>query len=158
MNTRLQVEHPVTEMITGVDLVEWQVLIAQGERLPMLQSQLKSSGHAMEFRLYAEDPVRFLPSPGKISKLVWEETPGIRIDAGYQEGDTVTPYYDPMIAKCIFHGETRSEVMEAAEEFFKTLQIDGIKTNAPLFTKILLNDDFVKGIYTTNFLSKKLVK
>ncbi|MEH7011910.1 acetyl-CoA carboxylase biotin carboxylase subunit [Neobacillus niacini] len=154
MNTRLQVEHPVTEMITGVDLVEWQILIAQGEPLPMQQSQIKSSGHAMEFRLNAEDPVRFLPSPGKITKLVWNEMPGIRIDAGYQEGDTVTPYYDPMIAKCIFHGETRKEVINAAEGFLKNLQIDGIKTNAPLFLNILVNDDFVKGIYTTNFLSK----
>ncbi|WP_045515393.1 acetyl-CoA carboxylase biotin carboxylase subunit [Neobacillus niacini] len=154
MNTRLQVEHPVTEMITGVDLVEWQILIAQGEPLPMQQSQIKSSGHAMEFRLYAEDPVRFLPSPGKITKLVWNETTGIRIDAGVQEGDTVTPYYDPMIAKCIFHGETRKEVINAAEGFFENLQIDGIKTNAPLFLNILVNDEFVKGIYTTNFLSK----
>jgi acetyl-CoA carboxylase, biotin carboxylase subunit len=155
MNTRLQVEHPVTEMITGVDLVEWQILIAQGEPLPVVQSQIKSSGHAMEFRLYAEDPIRFLPSPGKITKLVWDEAPGIRIDAGYQEGDTVTPYYDPMIAKCIFYNETRAEVIKAAEQFFNILQIEGIKTNAPLFAKILENENFKNGKYTTSFLTKK---
>jgi acetyl-CoA carboxylase, biotin carboxylase subunit len=155
MNTRLQVEHPVTEMITGVDLVQWQILIAQGESLPLMQSQIQSSGHAMEFRLYAEDPVRFLPSPGKLTKLVWGKTTGTRIDSGYQEGDTVTPYYDPMIAKCIIHKETRAEVIKAAENFFNGLQIEGIKTNAPLFLNILANDEFKKGNYTTNFLSKK---
>lgn len=158
MNTRLQVEHPVTEMITGVDLVRWQILIAQGKPLPLLQSQIESSGHAMEFRLYAEDPVRFLPSPGKITTLVWGNAQGLRIDAGYQEGDTVTPYYDPMIAKCIFHGKTRGEVIKAAENFFKDLQIEGIKSNAPLFLNILGNDEFKQGMYTTHFLSKKLVK
>jgi acetyl-CoA carboxylase, biotin carboxylase subunit len=158
MNTRLQVEHPVTEMITGVDLVKWQILIAQGETLPLQQSQIKSTGHAMEFRLYAEDPIRFLPSPGKITKFDWGEGSGTRIDAGYQEGDTVTPYYDPMIAKCIFHGEGREEVIKSAEEFFKNLQIEGIKTNVPLFLKILVDEDFKKGIYTTTFLSKKIVK
>jgi acetyl-CoA carboxylase, biotin carboxylase subunit len=155
MNTRLQVEHPVTEMITGVDLVQWQILIAQGKSLPLLQSQINTSGHAMEFRLYAEDPVRFLPSPGKIIKLDWGGASGLRIDEGYQEGDTVTPYYDPMIAKCIFHGETREEIITAAENFFENLKIEGIKTNTPLFLDILINEDFRNGTYTTNFLSKK---
>ncbi|MEH7247061.1 acetyl-CoA carboxylase biotin carboxylase subunit [Neobacillus niacini] len=155
MNTRLQVEHPVTEMITGIDIVEWQIRIAQGEPIPILQSQITSTGHAIEFRLYAEDPVRFLPSPGKITKLVWNNTTDIRIDSGYQEGNTVTPYYDPMIAKCIFHGDTREEVIKAAERFFNDLEIEGIKTNAPLFLNVLGNESFQHGNYTTNFLSNK---
>ncbi|MEH7252965.1 acetyl-CoA carboxylase biotin carboxylase subunit [Neobacillus niacini] len=155
MNTRLQVEHPVTEMITGIDLVEWQIRIAQGEPIPMLQSQIKTTGHAIEFRLYAEDPVRFLPSPGKITKLVWnDKTPDVRIDTGYQEGNTVTPYYDPMIAKCIFYTDTRMEAIQAAERFFNDLQIEGIKTNAPLFINILVNNEFKKGSYTTAFIKK----
>ncbi|MEH7110817.1 acetyl-CoA carboxylase biotin carboxylase subunit [Neobacillus niacini] len=155
MNTRLQVEHPVTEMITGIDLVEWQIRIAQGEPIPIRQSQITSTGHAIEFRLYAEDPVRFLPSPGKITKLDWNDTTDIRIDSGYQVGNTITPYYDPMIAKCIFHGDTREEVIKVAERFFNDLEIEGIKTNAPLFLNVLGNESFQHGNYTTNFLSNK---
>ena len=158
MNTRLQVEHPVTEMIAGLDLVKWQILVAQGEKLPLSQSEIVSSGNAIEFRLYAEDPVRFLPSPGKITTLKWNQNEGVRIDSGYEEGGTVTPFYDPMIAKCIFHGKTRKEALVAAEIFFKEVKIEGIKTNAPLFLNILANDDFQNGAYTTNFLTKKLVK
>jgi acetyl-CoA carboxylase, biotin carboxylase subunit len=154
MNTRLQVEHPVTEMITGLDLVKWQILVARGEKLPLLQSEINSSGHAIEFRLYAEDPIRFLPSPGKITKLAWKQEDGVRIDTGYVEGDTVTPFYDPMIAKCIFHGETRQETLAAAERFFKSVQIEGIKTNAPLFLNILAAEDFQNGVYTTNFITR----
>lgn len=157
MNTRLQVEHPVTELITGLDLVKWQILVSQGEKLPLLQTDITSMGHAIEFRLYAEDPVRFLPSPGKITTLNWNSQEAVRIDSGYEEGGTVTPYYDPMIAKCIFHGETRTEALTAAQRFFRNLQIEGIKTNAPLFLNILEHEDFKKGVYTTNFLTKKLV-
>ncbi|WP_223595987.1 acetyl-CoA carboxylase biotin carboxylase subunit [Neobacillus bataviensis] len=158
MNTRLQVEHPVTEMITGLDLVKWQILVARGETLPLMQNEINSSGNAIEFRLYAEDPVRFLPSPGKITTLNWNQTESVRIDSGYEEGGTVTPFYDPMIAKCIFHGETRQGALASAENFFKNVQIEGIKTNAPLFLNILANEDFQNGSYTTDFLTKKLVK
>lgn len=158
MNTRLQVEHPVTEMITGLDLVEWQILVARGERLPLLQQDIASSGSGIEFRLYAEDPVRFLPSPGKITTLNWNQTEGIRIDCGYEEGGVVTPFYDPMIAKCIFHGKTRQAALAAAGRFFENVQISGIKTNAPLFVDMLANEDFKKGIYTTNFLTRNIVK
>ncbi|MFD0825228.1 acetyl-CoA carboxylase biotin carboxylase subunit [Neobacillus sp. M.A.Huq-85] len=156
MNTRLQVEHPVTEEITGLDLVRWQILVAKGEKLPKIQSEITLEGHAIEFRLYAEDPVCFLPSPGKIATFEWENGQGVRVDAGYVSGGTVTPFYDPMIAKCIFHGDTRNQALIIAERFFKSLKIDGIKTNAPLFLKILANEDFKKGIYTTNFLTKQL--
>lgn len=158
MNTRLQVEHPVTEMITGLDLVKWQILVARGEKLPLLQSEIVSSGIAIEFRLYAEDPVRFLPSPGKITSLHWNENSGVRIDSGYEEGGIVTPYYDPMIAKCIFHGPSRGLALTAAENFFSKLKIEGIKTNAPLFLNILADADFQQGLYTTSFLTKNLVK
>jgi acetyl-CoA carboxylase, biotin carboxylase subunit len=154
MNTRLQVEHPVTEMITKLDLVEWQILVARGERLPLNQSEIQTSGHAIEFRLYAEDPIRFLPSPGTISTLVWNNTLDVRIDAGYQEGDSITPYYDPLIAKCIIHNDTRDEALMAAEQFFKGVTIEGIKTNVPLFLNILTSEDFQNGVYTTGFLSK----
>ncbi|WP_251549051.1 acetyl-CoA carboxylase biotin carboxylase subunit [Neobacillus muris] len=158
MNTRLQVEHPVTEMVTGLDLVKWQILVAKGQPLPLLQPEIRAFGHAVEFRLYAEDPVRFLPSPGKITRLNWPAQDGMRIDYGYEEGGSVTPYYDPMIAKCIFYGETRKEALDQASSFFKNLQIEGIKTNSPLFESILSNSDFQKGKYTTNFLAKKFVK
>ncbi|WML43601.1 acetyl-CoA carboxylase biotin carboxylase subunit [Neobacillus sp. PS3-40] len=158
MNTRLQVEHPVTEQITGIDLVQWQILVARGEKLPLLQPEIQSMGHAIEFRLYAEDPVRFLPSPGKISKLNWGDTNGIRIDSGYEEEGTVTPFYDPMIAKCIFHEHSRKKSLLKAKNFFGNLQIEGIKTNVPLFQNILDDEDFQKGSYTTGFLNKGFVK
>ncbi|CEG26717.1 acetyl-CoA carboxylase biotin carboxylase subunit [Bacillus sp. B-jedd] len=156
MNTRLQVEHPVTEEITGIDLVEWQIRAAKGEKLPLSQKEITSNGHAIEFRLYAEDPVKFLPSPGNINEFSYSGGKGVRIDAGYREGDTVTPYYDPMIAKCIFSGENRDEALSAAKKFFGELMISGIKTNAPLFKSILENSDFEKGSYTTAFLNKML--
>ncbi|MDQ0184935.1 acetyl-CoA carboxylase biotin carboxylase subunit [Cytobacillus sp. FSL R5-0569] len=159
MNTRLQVEHPVTEQITGIDLVEWQIDIAKGNELPLKQSEIKSVGHAMEFRLYAEDPVTFMPSPGTISKLKWGNLDGIRIDYGYVEGSKVTPFYDPMIAKCIINGENREETLQKAAQFFNDLEISGIKTNAPLFVEILADQDFSKGKYTTDFLkNKSLIK
>ncbi|GHI01262.1 acetyl-CoA carboxylase biotin carboxylase subunit [Neobacillus kokaensis] len=157
MNTRLQVEHPVTEMITGLDLVKWQILVARGESLPLLQPEIYSSGHAIEFRLYAEDPVRFFPSPGKITAFKWNQQKEVRVDAGYEEGGTVTPFYDPLIAKCVFYGSTRKEAIAAAKSFFKELTIEGIKTNAPLFQTILTNEDFLNGEYTTSFLTNKLV-
>ncbi|WP_442599395.1 acetyl-CoA carboxylase biotin carboxylase subunit [Neobacillus sp. D3-1R] len=155
MNTRLQVEHPVTEKITGQDLVKWQILIARGERLPLLQSEITQKGHAIEFRLYAEDPVTFLPSPGKIVKLEWPTLDGSRVDYGYESGHTVSPFYDPMIAKCIFYAENRSEVLDLAENFFVEFEVEGIKTNAPLFLNVLKNEEFLTGNYTTAILTKK---
>ncbi|MBV7503841.1 acetyl-CoA carboxylase biotin carboxylase subunit [Bacillus sp. sid0103] len=157
MNTRLQVEHPVTEMITGLDLVKWQILIARGGRLPLLQDDITLSGHAIEFRVYAEDSVRFLPSPGKISTLKWNDQAGVRIDSGYEEGGTVTPFYDPMIAKIIIHHETREHALKEAVRFFNDVKIEGIKTNVPLFLNILASNDFQNGSYNTGFLTKKLV-
>jgi acetyl-CoA carboxylase, biotin carboxylase subunit len=155
MNTRLQVEHPVTESITGLDLVKWQILVARGEKLPLMQEEIQKQGWAIEFRLYAEDPVRFLPSPGKITEFSWEDTENIRVDFGYESGSTVTPYYDPMIAKCIVTGHTREEAISTAQEFFGKLKVDGIKSNAPLFAEILQEEDFRAGNYTTAYLSER---
>ncbi|SFA75668.1 MULTISPECIES: acetyl/propionyl/methylcrotonyl-CoA carboxylase subunit alpha [unclassified Bacillus (in: firmicutes)] len=156
MNTRLQVEHPVTEQISGLDLVKWQILVARGEKLPLLQSELDSTGHAIEFRLYAEDPVKFMPSPGKINVFSYKQGEGIRIDNGYDEGGTVSPFYDPMISKCIFHAPTRKEALNLADDFFKDLKIEGIKTNVPLFLSLLEDEDFQNGLYTTSFLNERL--
>ncbi|RZT23050.1 acetyl-CoA carboxylase biotin carboxylase subunit [Fictibacillus sp. BK138] len=157
MNTRLQVEHPVTECITGLDLVRWQIQIAQGEALPLAQNEIVSKGHAMEFRLYAEDPVTFFPAPGKIEELVWPKMDNVRIDAGYESGNQVTPFYDPMIAKIIVSDSNRAECLKSAKQFFDCIQIKGLKTNLPLFQQLLEEEGFRKGNYTTDFLSKRSV-
>lgn len=157
MNTRLQVEHPVTESITGLDLVRWQIQIAQGEALPLAQNEILSKGHAMEFRLYAEDPVTFFPAPGKIEELVWPEMDNVRIDTGYESGNQVTPFYDPMIAKIIVSDSNRVECLNRAKHFFASIQIKGLKTNVPLFQQLLEEEGFRKGNYTTDFLSKRSV-
>lgn len=156
MNTRLQVEHPVTECITGLDLVEWQINIANGLPLPITNSELTANGHSMEFRIYAEDPSNFYPSPGIIQQLKWGNVDGIRIDSGYDEGNTVTPFYDPLIAKIIVHGENRKECLQKGEKFFKETEIRGIKTNIPLFIQLFQNDSFIQGNYNTNLL--KIIK
>ncbi|UZJ77266.1 acetyl/propionyl/methylcrotonyl-CoA carboxylase subunit alpha [Fictibacillus sp. KU28468] len=155
MNTRLQVEHPVTEMTTGLDLVRWQIEVASGKSLPLLQNEVQQKGHSMEFRLYAEDPVKFLPSPGKIEVLSFPQGEGIRIDAGYAATNTVSPFYDPMIAKIIVSDSNREQCLKKAAEFFNEFEVRGIKTNAPLFIKVLEDPDFQKGVYTTGFLSEK---
>lgn len=154
MNTRLQVEHPVTESITGLDLVEWQILVASGEPLPLEQSNITSRGHAIEFRLYAEDPVSFLPSPGPLKVWDFPETADVRIDTGYTETNQVTPFYDPMIAKIIVTGENRPETIAKALDFFKKMKVEGIKTNQSLFVQLLESSSFKEGNYTTALLKK----
>lgn len=153
MNTRLQVEHPITEMITNIDLVEWQLLVAEGKSIPKKQSEIESNGHSIEFRLYAEDPVTFMPSPGKLTQFHFTNHPNVRMDAGYETGSTVTPYYDPMLAKIIITSMDRKDSLRIALDFFREMQVEGIKTNIPLFIKILENESFQKGSYTTKFLS-----
>lgn len=153
MNTRLQVEHPVTEEVTGYDLVEWQIEVARGNGLPVKeQRQINLSGHAIEFRIYAEDPVTFMPSPGKLSKIESSDT-DVRIDAGYEEGGNVTPFYDPMIAKVIVHGDTREEAIRKSMMFFDSYTIEGVKTNIPLFQKFIGSSEFGDGDYNTNVLA-----
>lgn len=157
MNTRLQVEHPVTEEVTGYDLVEWQIEVAKGNELPVKdQQQIKSNGHAIEFRIYAEDPVTFMPSPGTIRKMAWNDLAHVRIDSGYEEGGNVTPFYDPMIAKVIVHAEGRQEAIREAVDFFNSFTIEGVKSNIPLFKSFIESGEFKEGNYNTNVLTEWL--
>jgi acetyl-CoA carboxylase, biotin carboxylase subunit len=157
MNTRLQVEHPVTESVTGLDLVKWQLLVAAGERLPLMkQEEITSKGHSLEFRIYAEDPKTFYPSPGVIKVLDWGGSEDVRIDSGYEEGNKVSPFYDPMISKCIITGENRTEAIEKAKAFFSAVQIEGLKTNVSLFKEIIGEKEFLDGTYTTKWLQDYL--
>ncbi|MEC2714861.1 acetyl-CoA carboxylase biotin carboxylase subunit [Bacillus cereus] len=156
MNTRLQVEHPVTEEITGLDLVEQQLLIASGEKLSFTQDDVKRSGHAIEARIYAEDPKTFFPSPGKITDLTLPSN--VRIDHFLENHVTITPFYDPMIAKVIAHGETREEAISKLHDALEELKVEGIKTNTPMLLQVLEDEVFKAGIYTTGFVTKQLVK
>ncbi|MDA1566130.1 acetyl-CoA carboxylase biotin carboxylase subunit [Bacillus cereus] len=156
MNTRLQVEHPVTEEITGLDLVEQQLLIASGEKLSFTQDDVKRSGHAIEARIYAEDPKTFFPSPGKITDLTLPSN--VRIDHFLENHVTITPFYDPMIAKVIAHGETREEAISKLHDALEELKVEGIKTNTPMLLQVLEDEVFKEGIYTTGFVTKQLVK
>jgi acetyl-CoA carboxylase biotin carboxylase subunit len=152
MNTRLQVEHPVTELVTGIDLVEQQLRIAAGE--PVTFTSTQPRGHAMEFRVYAEDPKRFLPSPGEIT--VWEEPSGdvIRVDSGYQAGNKVTPFYDPLLAKLCVYGADRDQALSTARGAVEAFRVQGPKTNLPFFTELLANDEFVSGDYDTGLVER----
>ena len=153
MNTRLQVEHPITELVTGIDLVEQQFLIASGEPVSFDPGQLTPTGHAIELRIYAEDPVRFLPGPGTISK--WREPTGegIRVDAGYTEGDTVTPFYDPLLAKLCAWGPDRDSALRRAASATAEFVVEGPKCNLPLFSRLLVNGQFVSGAYDTRLIA-----
>ncbi len=151
MNTRLQVEHPVTELITGLDLVEWQLRIAAGETLPKTQKDLKPQGHAIEARLYAEDPQKgFLPSIGTLERLRLPND--VRVDSGVREGDSVAPFYDPMIAKLIACDDTREGAAAKLAHALASTQIAGVKTNAAFLVRCLRHPDFVKGDIDTGFI------
>lgn len=158
MNTRLQVEHPVTEEITSLDLVEQQLRIAYGEPLMLSQEDVKLLGHAIEVRIYAEDPKTFFPSPGKISKLSLPRSSNLRHELGIEEDYQVTPYYDPMIAKLIVKGNDRSEAIESLQSALQDYVIEGIKTNIPLLCEIAEHPAFHNGDTTTNFIAKYLRK
>jgi acetyl-CoA carboxylase biotin carboxylase subunit len=154
MNTRLQVEHPVTELVTGVDIVEEQLRIAAGDGPSRDLSAVTPHGHAIELRVYAEDPKRFLPSPGAISR--WEEPSGdgVRVDAGYRSGNTVTPFYDPLLAKLCVHGADRDDALERAAEAVASFAIEGPKTNLPFFAELLADPSFVSGSYDTGLVDR----
>ncbi|TQR17828.1 acetyl-CoA carboxylase biotin carboxylase subunit [Psychrobacillus vulpis] len=155
MNTRLQVEHPVTEAVTGFDLVEWQLKVAAGEELPVKeQVSISTKGHALEFRIYAEDPKTFFPSPGTITRQYWGDVEDIRIEAGYEEENKVTPFYDPMISKVIIHAENRDKAIEKAQKVFSSAKIEGVKTNINLFYQFLNADSFKSGVYSTSVLGE----
>jgi acetyl-CoA carboxylase biotin carboxylase subunit len=157
MNTRLQVEHPVTELVTGLDLVHLQFRIAAGEVLPFQQEDIEVRGHAIECRVYAEDPDNnFFPSPGQITRLISPSGPGIRRDSGMYEGWTVPLEYDPLLAKLIGFGTTRQDAISRLERALVEYFVGGIKTNIPLFRRILRDEDFRAGRIHTGFLERLL--
>ena len=160
MNTRLQVEHPVTELITGIDLVEWQLRIAQGERLPRAKGEMSQRGFAVEARLYAEDPAHeYLPSVGQITHLRWPESvPGLRLDTGVESGDEISTYYDPMLGKIIAWGESRATAIELLHRALSEVQIVGVATNRALLTSVLADQEFRRGAVGTDFLNVRRAK
>lgn len=156
MNTRLQVEHPVTEMITGVDIVKEQLNIAAGEKLKLSQQDIKIQGHAIECRMNAEDPKSFMPSPGDIKLWHMPGGPGIRIDSHIYSGYKVPPYYDSMIGKIISHGNNRDSAITRMSNALKEIVIEGIKTNIPLHQEILQHSAFKNGGTNIHYLEKRL--
>ncbi|MEH6683376.1 MAG: acetyl/propionyl/methylcrotonyl-CoA carboxylase subunit alpha [Qipengyuania sp.] len=155
MNTRLQVEHPVTEEITGVDLVEWQLRVASGEPIPLKQDELSINGHAIEARLYAEDPASgFLPSTGPLDHFDLGSTG--RIETGVAEGDMISPHYDPMVAKLVVWEETRDRAIETLADIAESVEVWPVKTNAAFLANALLEDDFGEAELDTGFIERKL--
>src|SRR4029079_6036106 len=156
MSPRLQVEHPVTEMITGQDLVEWQLVVAAGGKMPLTQDQLRIDGHAVEVRLYAEDPARnFLPSTGTLVHLrLPKEGPHVRVDTGVRQGDTVTPFYDPMIAKVIVHDRDRRAALRRMAALMGETEGVGVTPNAALLKALCAHPAFVGGEVDTGFIER----
>jgi acetyl-CoA carboxylase biotin carboxylase subunit len=153
-NTRLQVEHPVTEMVTGVDIVKEQIRIAAGERLSFKQSEVTFTGHSIECRVNAEDPVTFTPSPGVIHAWSVPGGPGVRVDTFAHAECTVSPYYDSMIAKIIVHGRDRQEAIARMRRTLEMSVVEGIKTTIPLHLKIMAEPDFAAGKLSTAFMDR----
>lgn len=156
MNTRLQVEHPVTELITGVDLVKQQLLVASGEKLTIKQEDITPKGHSIECRINAEDPDTFMPSPGRIERFHQPGGLGVRVDSHVYGGYTVPPYYDSMIGKLIVHAEDRNSAIARMVGALDEMVIEGIKTNTPLQRRILKDETFIKGGADIHYLEKKL--
>ncbi len=157
MNTRIQVEHPVTEMVTGIDLIEQMIRIAEGEKLPFSQKEIKMNGWAIEWRINAEDVQSgFSPSLGTIEKISWPESEQIRVDTGVKDGSVITPYFDSMIAKLIIHAEDREKALELSSLAIRKFWIKGTKTTLAFCRAVLQNQNFRKGKFNTSFLSKEL--
>jgi len=157
MNTRLQVEHPVTELVTGIDLVHTQVRVAEGEPLGPELDDIQPKGHAIEVRLYAEDPFQhFAPSPGRIEILRWPDGPGVRVDSGVYEGSEISVHYDPMVAKLIVWAADREKALNRLERALAELRVEGIRTTAPLFRALLADADFRSGNLDIGMLDRKL--
>ncbi len=155
MNTRIQVEHPVTEELTGIDLIKCQIRIADGDKIPYKQEDINKRGHCIEFRINAEDPDNnFIPIPGEIKKFIIPGGPGIRIDSGVYQGYKIPPFYDSMVAKLIVKGETRKEAINRAKRALNEFIIEGIKTTIPFHLKVLKTKEFLSGKYSTNFIEK----
>ncbi len=157
MNTRIQVEHPVTELVTGVDLVREQLVIAGGEPMTVpKRKRIRPQGHAIEFRINAEDPDTFTPSPGRITHLALPGGPGIRVDTHIYAGYQIPPHYDSLIAKLLCYGQNRTEAIQRGRRALAMLQVEGIKTSAPLHLKILEDRDFLAGRMSTHFMERFL--
>jgi acetyl-CoA carboxylase biotin carboxylase subunit len=155
MNTRLQVEHPVTELVTGIDLVREQIRVAAGEPLSFTQEDVTLTGHAIECRIYAEDPDNnFLPSPGKITRLRIPQGPGVRDDGGVYEGSEVSIYYDPMISKFAVYGRDRTEAIGRMRRALREYEVSGIKTTLPFFREVMEDEEFVEGKLDTAFIER----
>jgi acetyl-CoA carboxylase biotin carboxylase subunit len=155
MNTRLQVEHPVTELVTGFDLVREQIMVATGAQLSFGQDDVRWRGHAIECRVYAEDPENnFFPSPGKIAFLRVPAGPGIRDDSGVAEGDEVSIYYDPMISKLAAWGSNRAQAIDRLRRALDEYAVGGIKTTLPFFREIVRDQEFIAGRLDTGFISR----
>jgi acetyl/propionyl-CoA carboxylase alpha subunit len=159
MNTRLQVEHPITEMLTGLDLVHWQIRVANGERFPFLQSDFSQRGHAIECRIYAEDPANgFLPSTGKLLQFIEPRGPGIRVDSGFALGSEVTHFYDPLLAKLIVHAEDRASAIQRMQAALQDFVVHGVITNIDFLQTVLSHPDFYQGRVTTRWVEQNLDK
>jgi acetyl-CoA carboxylase biotin carboxylase subunit len=157
MNTRIQVEHPVTEMLTGVDLVKEQILVASGEPLSLKQEDVPFVGHAIEFRINAEDPDQdFMPSPGEITALEVPGGPGVRVDSAIYQGYTIPPFYDSLVGKLIVWGLDREEAIHRSGRALREYRLEGIKTTIPLHLRLLEDDAFRSGGYHTGYLEELL--
>lgn len=157
MNTRLQVEHPVTEMVSGLDLVEEQIRVAEGHALSFAERELQSNGHAIEARVYAEDPARgFAPAPGRVERVQWPQLPGVRIDSGIESGDEVSVYYDPMTAKVIAHAPTREAAIALLDRALAKTILFGGQNNIAFLRAVLADSTFGSGRFTTGFIAERL--
>jgi acetyl-CoA carboxylase, biotin carboxylase subunit len=157
MNTRIQVEHPVTENITSIDLVKAQIMAAAGEKMTYRQKDLKIAGHSMECRVNAEDPIRFTPSPGRITTFCTPGGPGVRVDTAAYAGYFVSPHYDSLIAKLIVRGHTRADCIMRMKRSLESFVVEGIKTNIPMHLRIMDDEDFKAGNLSTKFMERYLV-
>ncbi len=157
MNTRLQVEHPITELVTGIDLVQWQIRIAAGERFPFTQSDFHQRGHAIECRVYAEDPAHgFMPSTGKLLQFIEPRGPGIRVDSGFTIGSEVTHFYDPLLAKLIVHAEDREAAIQRMQMALREFIVHGVITNIDFMQAVLKHEDFAQGKISTRWVESNM--
>jgi acetyl-CoA carboxylase biotin carboxylase subunit len=156
MNTRVQVEHPVTEMITNADIVQEQILVAAGEKLRLRQRDIEPRGHAIECRINAEDPFKFTPCPGRITAYHPPGGPGIRVDSHVYQGYTVPPHYDSMIAKVIAYGDSREQAIRRMRIALSEMVVEGIKTNIALHQELMMDANFIKGGSNIHYLEQKL--
>ncbi len=157
MNTRLQVEHPITELVAGIDLVQWQIRVAAGEKFPFTQSDFTQRGHAIECRVYAEDPANgFLPSTGKLLQFIEPQGPNIRVDSGFKTDSEVTHFYDPLLAKLIIHAENRESAIQRMQTALSEFIVHGVVTNIDFMQAVLKHEDFAKGKVSTRWVEKTL--